>query len=107
MEKGKKFDAGKPIIDLVEPDFILGMAKVLTYGANTYGMYNWQEDLELYRIRSALLRHYIAYRKGEKSDKDTGLSHLLHLAVNAMFLYWYETKKNTPDFTCGVDFTHD
>ena len=88
---GKKYDDGKNRLDLVEPEFIEGVGKVLTNGAEKYGPNNWQglEDAED-RYYAAAMRHLLAYRRGEKTDPDTGLSHLYHVACNMMFLDYFD-----------------
>lgn len=75
---------------LVEPEYILGTARVLTFGANKYGKENWKkcEDIQLYK--DALQRHLFAYLSGELIDKDTGELHLYHISCNVMFLSWFE-----------------
>ena len=88
--KGRKYDKGKPMVDLLDPDWLLEVAKILTHGAEKYGLYNWQNNLERRRILAAALRHILAYWKGEKLDKDTGLPHLAHASCCIMFLSWYE-----------------
>lgn len=90
---GCKDDVGKPRLELVEPDFLIGLAEVLTYGAEKYGVGNWKKGFEEGRLYGALLRHANAYWKGEFYDKDTGLHHMLHVAVNAMFIHYYSTQK--------------
>ena len=35
---GAKFDKGKPMMSLVEPDFIKGIAEVMTMGAEKYSI---------------------------------------------------------------------
>ena len=92
-EVGKKYDEGKPMINLVEPEFIEGLAKVLTFGAKKYGALNWQKGLQKERILAALYRHVLKYHEGQKFDGETGLHHLLHAAVNCMFLVWYDSKE--------------
>jgi hypothetical protein len=32
----------------------------------------------------------LKYHKGEIYDEESGLSHLCHIAINAMFLHWYD-----------------
>mgnify|MGYP001568131910 CR=1 FL=1 len=91
--KGKKFDGDKPMVDLLDPEWLLEVSQVLTHGAKKYGLYNWQNRLERRRILAAALRHIIAYWKGEKIDKDSGLQHLAHASCCIMFLAWYERKK--------------
>ena len=88
---GRKDDQEKNRLDLIEPEFIEGIGKVLTFGADKYEPNNWQkvEDAED-RYYAAALRHLIAWRKGEKTDPESGLSHLYHVACNIMFLQHFE-----------------
>lgn len=88
---GVKHDEGKNRLDLIEPEFIEGVGKVLTFGAEKYGPNNWQnvDDAEN-RYYAAALRHLLAWRKGEKVDSESGLSHLDHVATNIMFLQHFE-----------------
>lgn len=92
---GQKDDKEKNRLDLIEPEFIEGIGKVLTFGANKYEPNNWQkvEDAED-RYYAAALRHLIAWRKGEKTDPESGLSHLDHVACNIMFLQHFEKEAN-------------
>ena len=89
-EAAKKYDQGKPMVDLIVPQFVEGMAKVMTMGAEKYGIENWKKGLDKRRILAALYRHLLAYHKGEVYDSESQLNHLLHVAVNAMFLFWYD-----------------
>jgi len=93
-----KHDTGKPMVSLVEPSFILGIAQVLTYGAEKYAINNWQQatDKDIRRIKDSLLRHTLAYTSGELLDAETGLSHSLHAATNMMFLNYLLEKQNEP-----------
>ena len=91
---GRKDDQEKNRLDLIEPEFIEGVGKVLTFGADKYEPNNWQnvEDAEN-RYYAAALRHLIAWRKGEKTDPESGLSHLDHVACNIMFLKHFEREE--------------
>ena len=91
---GRKDDKEKNRLDLVEPEFIEGIGEVLTFGANKYEPNNWQnvEDAEN-RYYAAALRHLLAWRKGEKTDPESGLSHLDHVACNIMFLKHFEREE--------------
>ena len=93
--KGTKNDSGKTRLDLITPEFIEELGKVLTLGAKKYADYNWQKNLETNRIYAALLRHANAYHKGEHKDPESGLSHMAHVACNAMFLLWYEQQTDS------------
>jgi hypothetical protein len=91
---GRKDDTGKNRLDLIEPEFIESVGKVLTFGANKYEPNNWQnvEDGKD-RYYAAALRHLMAYRKGEEKDPESGLSHLEHVACNIMFLLHFEREE--------------
>lgn len=84
---GLKYDDGKLLVTLVQPEFVEGVAEVLTFGAKKYEPNSWQtvEDGRR-RYEDALYRHWLAYLKGEEVDVESGLSHLKHIACNTMFL---------------------
>ncbi len=86
-----KYDSEKLRFDLLDPDFEEGIAEVLTLGAKKYSPDNWKRCPEPFeRYYSALRRHIAAFAQGEPSDKETGLSHLLHAACCIQFLYHFE-----------------
>jgi len=83
-----KYDSGKPRVDLIEPDFLLGMGEVLGIGSSKYSDNNWKKCTDMNRFYSACLRHLFQWKNGEVLDKETGKSHLLHASANLMFLYY-------------------
>jgi hypothetical protein len=87
--EGKKYDTDKTRFDLVDPAFEEALAEVLTYGAGKYGPNNWR-GVEPDRYYAALRRHLCAWRKGKKTDKESGLGHLAHCIANLMFLFHYD-----------------
>jgi hypothetical protein len=88
---GMKFDQDKPMFDLVDPWFHEELAQVLTHGANKYKPNNWQKVKNAKsRYIAALERHVNAFKKGEINDPESGLSHMAHVACNAMFLHYLE-----------------
>lgn len=87
--KGYKKDAGKPRPALLGAHAIEGLGKVLSYGANKYDDDNWRHGMRWRRVSDALLRHLLAYLRGEDFDPETGLPHIDHLLCNAMFLSEY------------------
>ena len=95
MSEGKKLDNEKIRMDLLPFESLEAVAEVLTFGAKKYCDNNWQkvENAES-RYLAALLRHLSAYKQGKKNDPESGLSHLSHAACNALFLVWFEEKKN-------------
>jgi len=90
--KGVKLDEEKPRLDLIPPETLENLGRVLTWGANKYGDDNWKalDNLQS-RYAAAMLRHYAAWQKGEKYDPESGLSHTTHMLASAMFIDWKET----------------
>lgn len=84
-----KFDSGKPCFSLIEPNFALELAKVLTMGAEKYGPEDWKTtDNAHRRYLDALHRHLNAFERGQWDDPESGRPHLAHVAANTMFLHW-------------------
>jgi len=97
MSDFKKFDGKKNRLELIEPEFIEGLGRILSFGAEKYEKNNWQKgnsEEDRARYVGALLRHIMAYRKGEKIDPETGETHLYHAACNLMFLDYFDRKDN-------------
>ena len=93
-ELGIKYDDDKARFDLIEPEFEEDIANILTMGANKYAPNSWQhiEDGKN-RYYAALRRHLNAWREGEKTDQESGISHLAHVACNIMFLMHFEREE--------------
>ncbi len=82
---GIKHDSGKLRYDLVPVEAHEALAEVFTYGSSKYGDNNWQA-VESNRYEAALFRHLNAWRKGEKVDSESGISHLKHALTNVAIL---------------------
>lgn len=104
MTTGIKNDSGKRqwwYIDSFWED--LGeVADVLAYGDTKYPAgdgANWKRlpDAER-RFKDALFRHLVAYRLGEKTDTETGKSHLAHLITNALILMYFDRQEKEEAF---------
>lgn len=99
MENETKFlknDTEKNRLELLDYDYIEGIAEILTFGAKKYAAWNWQkagsaDDIE--RIKGAMMRHASAYMKGQKLDPETGKSHLYHMGCCQMFLDYFDRKE--------------
>lgn len=90
-----KHDQNKIMMSLVDPDFITGVADILTFGAKKYAKNNWQKNTEIDRYKDSLLRHLYAYLGGEMNDPESGKPHLDHIATNIMFLRYFEHGKGS------------
>lgn len=91
---GTKHDAGKLRLDLIDPEFLTGLAGVLGFGANLYGEYNWTKGIQWSRIYGALLRHIQSAMFEYPYDVESGLHHLDHAACCLMFLRRHMTDPN-------------
>jgi hypothetical protein len=80
--KGVKFDGEKVRMILLAPKGLEEEARVMTFGAEKYGDYNWRKGIHISRYLSAALRHIFSVAKGEFLDPESGLSHLAHAKAN-------------------------
>ncbi len=83
---GIKYDQEKPRMDLLDADFLEGVAEVLTFGARKYSANNWRGGIHHSRLIASIYRHLGAINRGEDIDPESGLLHIHHLGCNAMFL---------------------
>lgn len=88
-EPGTKYDSGKPAVELLAPDALLGIGRVLAFGAAKYDARNWEKGMSWSRIIGALLRHTFEIMKGNDTDPESGLPHVDHLGCCWMFLSAY------------------
>ena len=102
MSEGRKKDEDKLRFDLILPEFEEAMAHVLTHGAKKYEANNWQKVADAKaRYTGALQRHLNQYRKGYMYDLDSDCNNLAQIAVNAMFLYWFEHQPQLTEIPCA------
>lgn len=90
MSKALKLDQGKIPLELLPFESLAEVGKVLAFGAEKYGRYNWRSGMEWTRLVGAVLRHLFAWMRGEHLDPESGLSHLAHAACGLLFLLAYE-----------------
>ena len=88
-ESWQKFDKNKTPLGLVDPCFIEEVAQVLHYGAYKYSPGNWIKADTALRHYEALDRHFLAMKKGEVYDEESGLTHAAHASCNLMFLMYH------------------
>lgn len=93
MSEGRKFDTGKARWSLLPWRETEEAVEVLTIGSVKYEDLNWQKVPNARdRYFSAAMRHFIAWRGGEKKDPETGKSHLAHVACCILFLMWFDNE---------------
>jgi hypothetical protein len=95
-EIGMKKDHGKPMVSLVDPDWLIEVSKVLTFGMEKYAKDNWKHvDSAKDRYLSAAYRHLLAYQAGEVDDSESNLHHLAHATCCLMFLHYLDRENAT------------
>lgn len=94
-QKGLKYDADKPRMDLLDPTFTRGTAAVLTFGARKYAADNWRGGINYTRLIASMHRHLAAIQENQDIDPESGLPHVYHIACNCQFLGWMMV--NRPD----------
>lgn len=95
-----KHDDSKPPLDLLPPDVLLEVAKVLKFGADKYGSYNWTKGFDWSRLQAATLRHLSSWSMGEDNDPESQMNHLYHALCSLMFLAAHQQRG------LGVDDRH-
>ena len=93
MSEGRKDDAGKLPYQLLPSDAVEEILRVLDFGAQKYAPRNWEKGMAWSRPFSALMRHMWAWWRGERTDPETGISHLAHAGCCILFLLSYELRK--------------
>jgi hypothetical protein len=111
VSEGNKFDQGKVRLELLPPEALYEVSRVLMHGAGKYGDFNWAGGMKWTRLLGATLRHTFAFLRGEDKDPESGLSHLAHACCGLLFLIEYQTLhpelddryKRTPHATIDID----
>lgn len=91
-----RFNSNKPQTNEISPKFLLDMGAVLEKARSKYPRGNWEKGIEYSVPWDSMMRHLLSWQQGERYDKESGLSHLAHAALNLMMLHYYE--ENYPEF---------
>lgn len=95
LNQEAKADAGKPRPTLCPVSLINAVTAIREYGCRKYhDPENWRK-VEPQRYRDALYRHWLAYLSGARTDEESGLPHLWHMACNLAFLIELEGEHGT------------
>lgn len=106
----KKYNQGKPMMSLVRPEFIKGVAEGLTYGYVKYE--EKRGDIQNYlkgdgfhysTIYDSLQRHLNEWFSGTDIDEESKLHHLKLAGANLMFLLTYCLTENGVDDRIVLD----
>lgn len=84
----------KPRWELLPLPLLEQIVNVYTFGAQKYAENSWQDLPDGFRrYKAAMIRHLVAFEKGEITDKESGLPHLAHMAWNALAVLYFGTIK--------------
>lgn len=86
--EGVKLDNGKPRWELMPWKQLGQVTDILTFGAEKYAPNNWKKVTPMSRYVGAAFRHFTSWCEGEKTDKESGKSHLAHAICCLLFLMW-------------------
>ena len=101
MGTGLRYNDNKNRLELVSNYAINEMAKVYTYGAKKYTLYNedgtikadgannWRNGMKWSTVLASLKRHIAAFERGEDFDPESLEYHLSHAMTNCSFLLEY------------------
>lgn len=87
---GKKQTGGKPTSNQVPMAFIYALSKHMDIGMLKYGFGNWCRGLLQSQALESIRRHSDRLRAGEDIDPETGSSHYVSIAANAMMAWSLE-----------------
>lgn len=77
--------------ELLPMEEVEDVVKVFHYGAKKYAPDSWKNVPDGFeRYRAALMRHMMAYLKGERIDPESGLQHLAQVTWNAIAMLYYD-----------------
>lgn len=93
-----KDNRGKPNVELLPPEPLLAVGRVLGFGARKYKPNNWRLGLSWSQTLGSALRHIFAFMMGEDIDPESGECHIDNAICQLMFLstYWH-TKTGEDD----------
>jgi hypothetical protein len=98
MSEAGHLDSGKTAYQyILSMSFIDEMAKVGSFGALKYGQWNYKAGMPWMKLCGSMSRHLIAFIRGENNDKESGLSHLAHMAYDAAMVFDYIGKHDNLD----------
>lgn len=84
----------KERIDLIDPKFIIALGDLLSWSLIKYKERDWENvPYSWSDFYSAIFRHMLKWWSGQDLDEESGRSHLLHAALNIMFLFNYTQRQ--------------
>jgi len=86
---GARANGGKYEVHQLPLFALEGTSRVLMFGAQKYKKGNWAKGMDWSIPFDCMMRHMIAWHRGEELDPESGLPHLDHALCNLLFLSAY------------------
>lgn len=94
QERAKRYNKGKPPLDLLPLDLLTGLSRVLEYGEGKYGRNNWRKGAPAKEQVASMLRHLQPIMEALNADRgpdflidnESGLPHVDHILFNVISL---------------------
>lgn len=100
MSHASRDNAAKARVDLIESSLLIGVGRVMGFGAEKYSEGNWKlscntssHDKFVNGCYASMMRHILAAKDGEECDPESGMPHMYHVVCNAMFIDYYNFYK--------------
>lgn len=104
VDRADKDARGKTMIAALPAAVTALLARIYDYGAKKYKLGSWRKGFPDSELASALERHYLLWRAGERVDTESQEPHLGHLAWNALTLWLQqETGKGARDLDMDAE----
>lgn len=87
-----RFDDGKVRLELVPAEAVEAMGRVFTHGSQKYDDWNWAKGFPWLQPYASLMRHLMAWHRGEDTDTESGLPHLDHAITNLAMLITFRER---------------
>lgn len=91
-EEGLRYSDGKAKVHLIPPEIIEELARHYTKGCEKYSDRNWEKGMKWHECYDSLMRHSLAWWRGEDRDPENGSHHMIAVMWNAGALFWYSLK---------------
>tara|TARA_R110002167_G_scaffold61562_1_gene173773 strand:- start:13224 stop:13607 length:384 start_codon:yes stop_codon:yes gene_type:complete len=85
-----KFDDDRIPLQLLPPEALIEISKVLAMGAKKYGVNDWRRDtihnIPMSRTYGSIQRHLNSWYAGEDLDPESGENHVTHAITQSIIL---------------------
>jgi hypothetical protein len=85
---GLRYNSGKLRVELIPWSWTVALAQVFSQGARKYADDNWKKGLSMREVLGCLERHFLALKRGEMYDEETGCHHGALVAWNGLAFMW-------------------